>query len=102
MADIAELRKVQQFADLAEDQLAWFLGQAQELKLKPGDTYSRQGDPADAMFVVLEGQLHARGEMGGEVFNFSTNPGDITGILPFSRMKQFTVTGRAVTESRIL
>ena len=54
-----------------------------------------QGDPADAMFVILEGQLQARGEIGGETVVFSMKPGDVTGVLPFSRMKQFTVGGRA-------
>ena len=33
---------------------------------RPGETYFRQGDPADAMFVILEGQMQARGELGGE------------------------------------
>src|SRR5207245_4672816 len=32
----------------------------------------------------------------------SSKPGDGTGVLPFSRMKQFTVSGRAVTDGRIL
>ncbi len=54
------------------------------------------------MFVMLEGQLEARGEMGGETVIISMKPGDVTGVLPFSRMKQFTVSGRAVTDSRIL
>jgi signal transduction histidine kinase len=70
--------------------------------MKAGDTYAHQGDPADAMFVVLEGQLQGRGEIGGESIVFDLEPGDITGVLPFSRMKQFTVSGRAVTESRAL
>jgi signal transduction histidine kinase len=30
------------------------------------------------------------------------NAGDVTGTLPFSRMKQFMVNGRAVTDSRVL
>src|SRR5579859_3794764 len=54
------------------------------------------------MFVVLDGQLEARGEFAGETFLISTKPGDVTGVLPFSRMKQFIITGRAVTDSRIL
>src|SRR6202035_5803222 len=29
-------------------------------------------------------------------------PGDVTGVLPFSRMKQFAVTGRALTDGRVL
>ena len=72
------------------------------MNLKAGDVYSRQGDPADAMFVILEGQLQGRGELGGETFVFDLEPGDVTGLLPFSRMKQFTVSGRAVTDSRAL
>ncbi|MGA8202196.1 MAG: ATP-binding protein, partial [Candidatus Sulfotelmatobacter sp.] len=63
---------------------------------------SRQGDPADAMFVILEGQLQGRGELNGETFVFDLEPGDVTGVLPFSRMKQFTVGGRAVTDSHAL
>jgi signal transduction histidine kinase len=102
MADKAELRKVSEFTDLPDDQLDWFLGQAEEMHLKAGEIYLRQGDPADAMFVVLDGQLQVRGDLGGEIFVFTINPGDITGTLPFSRMKQFTVTGRALTEGRVL
>jgi signal transduction histidine kinase len=102
MANTAELLLVPAFKDLPEDQLVWFIGQAQELLFKAGDTYSHQGDPADAMFVLLEGQLELRGEFGGEAFTFSLKPGDVTGVLPFSRMKQFTVTGRAITDARVL
>ncbi len=102
MADKTELRKVSEFTDLPDDQLDWFLGMAEEMHLKAGETYSRQGDPADAMYVVLDGQLQGRGELGGEIFVFTLEPGDITGTLPFSRMKQFTVTGRALTDGRLL
>src|ERR1700733_15043262 len=102
MVDKSELRRVQEFADLPDDQLDWFLSQAKELNLKAGDTYARQGDPADAMFVILEGHLQVRGEIGGETFVFDLEPGDVTGVLPFSRMKQFTVSGRALTDSHAL
>ena len=102
MVDISELRHVPVFVDLPDDQLTWFISQAQELVLKAGDVYSRQGDPADAMFVILEGQLQGRGELNGETFVFDLEPGDVTGVLPFSRMKQFTVGGRAVTDSHAL
>ena len=102
MADKTELRKVSEFTDLPDDQLDWFLGMTDEMQLKAGETYSRQGDPADAMYVVLDGQLQGRGELGGEIFIFTLEPGDITGTLPFSRMKQFTVTGRALTDGRLL
>jgi len=102
MVENSELLRVPIFADLPDDQIAWFISQSQELHLKAGETYSRQGDPADAMFVVLEGQLQGRGEIGGETIIFTINQGNVTGVLPFSRMKQFTVGIRAETDSRTL
>ncbi len=102
MVDKSELLRVPAFADLPDDQIAWFLSQAQETHIKAGDTYVRQGDPADWMFVILEGQFQWRGEFGGETIVLSAKPGDVTGVLPFSRMKEFTVTGRAVTDGRVL
>jgi signal transduction histidine kinase len=98
MVDKSELLRVPVFADLPDDQIAWFLSQAQEMNLKAGDIYLRQGDPADAMFVMLEGRFQARGEIGGETVVFELEPGDVTGLLPFSRMKQFKVSGRALTD----
>src|SRR5437899_8998976 len=102
MAETSELRRHPAFADLPEEQITWFLSQAQEVNLKPDEVYVRQGDPADAMMVVLEGQLQGRGEFGGGLVTFTSQPGDITGVLPFSRMKQFPITGRALTPSRVL
>ena len=102
MVENSELLLVPAFADLPEDQIAWFISQAQELRYKAGDTYLRQGTPADAMFVILEGQLELHGEMSGDTVAFSLTAGDVTGVLPFSRMKQFNLNGRAVTDSRIL
>jgi signal transduction histidine kinase len=102
MVDKSDLLRVPVFADLPDDQISWFLGQSEELHLKAGETYSRQGDPANAMFVLLEGQLQGRGEIGGETVIFTIAQGNVTGLLPFSRMKQFTVSGRAEADSRVL
>src|SRR5271156_3198138 len=90
------------FKDLPEDQITWFISQSKELHFKAGEIYSRQGDPADSMYIVLGGQIELRGEMAGEAFVFTLDPGEITGVLPYSRMKQFTVTGRAMTDCRLL
>src|SRR5437879_3199466 len=102
MIEKSELLRVPAFADLPDDQISWFLSQSEEMHLKAGDTYVRQGAPADSMFVILEGQFQWRGEFGGETVVLSGKPGDVTGVLPFSRMKQFTVSGRAVTDGRVL
>ncbi len=102
MVEASELRQLPLFADLPDDQIAWFISQAQEITLKPEETYIHEGDPADAMFVILEGQLQARGELGGGVLSVTVKPGDVAGVLPFSRMKQFPLTARAVTSGRVV
>jgi signal transduction histidine kinase len=102
MADKSELLKVPAFAELPEDQIEWFLSQAEELNVKSGDIIIQQGAPADAMFVLLEGQMHARGELGGQSIVFTFVPGEVGGRLPFSRMRQFTFSGRAAVQSRVL
>ena len=102
MVEKSELLRVPAFADLPDDQIDWFISQSQEVRAKAGDVYIRQGDPADAMYVILEGRLQARGEFAGETITFEVSPGDVTGILPFSRMKQFKVSLRAETDSHAL
>lgn len=102
MAEKSELLRIPVFADVPDDQLEWFLGQCQEEFLKPGDTYVREGGPAEYMFVILEGEFQARGEINGETFAFPLKAGEVTGVLPFSRMKRVPITGRAVSNGRML
>jgi len=103
MAELSELlRRAPVFADLPDDQIAWFLSQSQELRLDAGVAYARQGEPADAMFVLLEGEFQWRGELSGETLVREIKAGEVTGVLPFSRMKKFTLTGRAITDARVL
>jgi len=98
----AELLSVPVFAGLPEDQIEWFLSEAEVLQFKTGDALINGGEPADAMFVLLEGQLQARGELGGETVIITIERGQVTGRLPFSRMKTFTVSARALTDCCIL
>jgi signal transduction histidine kinase len=102
MIDKSELLRVPVFADLPDDQLAWFLSQTQEVQLKAGDIYMRVGEPAEFMVVILEGTLQVRGEINGETIAIDIKAGTVTGVLPFSRMKKSTLTGRAVTDSHVL
>jgi signal transduction histidine kinase len=102
MVQREELLRLPVFAGLPEDQIDWFIAHSQELQIKAGETVFHQADPADAMFVTLEGQLQARGELSGEPVVITIEAGDVGGILPYSRMKQFVVTARAITNVRAL
>src|ERR1700733_3133907 len=102
MISSSELRNVSAFSDLPEDQIAWFLSCAEDVFPQAGEAFVRQGDPADWMFVFLEGFFQWRGEFGGDTVSLPMQAGEISGVFPFSRMKRFTVTGRAMTNGRLL
>jgi signal transduction histidine kinase len=102
MISSVELRRVAAFSDLPDDQIQWFLCRVHEVSLKAEETFVRRGDPADWMFIFLEGFFQWRGEFGGDTVSLPAQAGDISGVFPFSRMKRFTVTGRALTDGRLL
>jgi len=104
---VEALRGIEVFADLPDDQLKWFADSVDELHLSPGDVLFRKGDPADVMAVYLEGEIHAyRHDQDHDSYVYVARAGDrstqVSGLLPFSRMKVWSATGRAVTNMRVL
>jgi signal transduction histidine kinase len=102
MVNAAELRRVAAFSDLPDSQIDWFLGHAEEVFLQAGENFVNQGDPANWLFVLLEGVFQWRGEFGGDTVVLPAKAGEVNGVYPFSRMKKFTVAGRALTAGRLL
>jgi signal transduction histidine kinase len=102
MVSAAELRRVAAFSDLPDNQIDWFLRHAEEILLQAGENFVNQGDPATWLFVLLEGVFQWRGEFGGDTVVLPAKAGEVNGVYPFSRMKKFTVSGRALTEGRLL
>ena len=97
MITIQDLRAIKIFADLPEEQLEWFIGQSEEVWAEPGEVLFREGDPADHMYVFFEGELQGRvGRPGGDMRIFLAGPGDVTGLLPFSRLQSYGGSGRAL------
>ncbi len=96
------LRRSPVFADLGAAELAWVAAQCELVALAPGDPLFRPGEPAEWMFVALDGTLEARREgLGPGAPSFLFRTGDVAGTIPFSRMTTFAGTGRAVTPARI-
>jgi signal transduction histidine kinase len=97
------LRGIEIFADLREDQLQWFASSAEQRTLAPGDVLLNEGDVADRLFVLLEGEIRGRREHGGpDAPGFLVRAGQVAGILPFSRMTHFPLTARATTPAWLL
>jgi signal transduction histidine kinase len=98
-----ELERIKVFAGLEPEQRAWLAEHFEERRLQPGEAVIVEGSPADRMMVLLEGELHGRRERGpSDGFITVLRAGEVSGMLPFSRMTTFGLTVRAVVASRLL
>ena len=98
-----EIEGIPVFAGLTPAQLDWIADHSQETSLDTGGIVFREGDLPETMVVVLEGEVHARVERGpSDGRLYVRKQGELTGMLPHSRMKRIPVTGRAVVPSRVL
>lgn len=96
------LRDVTVLADLPDDAIRWLADRVEDCFYEPGDAVLREGQPADAMLFMLEGEVEARAEESGpQLPAFIAVAGDISGALPHSRMKTYGRTGRATQPTRI-
>jgi signal transduction histidine kinase len=94
-AVLVALRKVPVFVDLSEADLEWFIDRTHEFRFEPGEVLMREGTPAKLMFVLLEGEIRGRKEMGGDGPVMTIEAPTVTGLLPFSRLKNYGLTIRA-------
>jgi signal transduction histidine kinase len=94
------LRRAEIFADLRPDELAWIATHCDRVVLTPGQLLITSGEPAEWMFVGLEGTVEVRREqLGASVPAYVFHAGDIAGVIPYSRMRAFVGNGRAATHA---
>jgi signal transduction histidine kinase len=79
-----------------EDRL-WLAQNSDEVVAQPGDILFEEGQPADRMILILKGEIHVRRQRGGPMELFIGRTGQMTGLLPFSRMKVSGGQGFAIT-----
>jgi signal transduction histidine kinase len=97
-----ELRAVQAFADIPEDDLIWLAGLMNPLDLTPGEVAVSEGSSADFLSIVLKGELRGRREHDSSDPRFYTAPaGTVTGMLPYSRLTVYPLTSRATKPTRL-
>ncbi|MBD0320821.1 MAG: cyclic nucleotide-binding domain-containing protein, partial [Gemmatimonadetes bacterium] len=95
-----ELRAVPLLAGLEEEDYEFLISISEERLYAPGQAIAAQGAPADAMWIMLEGDFQYMQEGVADPRVFVGEPGEVTGLLPFSRMTHYTGAIRALTPTR--
>lgn len=98
---IDDLRRIDVFADLSQDQLDWLVQHLQELRFQTGDIMGREGEPLDNLIVILEGEIRIQRGVGSDEIVIRGMAGEVTGLLPYSRLTHYGGTSRAVVPTRV-
>jgi len=98
------LRQVPLFTELSNEQLKWLAEQGTEVWLQPGEYHRKEGDPAEHVFVMLEGEVRVTEQVGNQELVLATyGPKTLFGELPILMgTPYYWASGRALRPCHIL
>jgi signal transduction histidine kinase len=85
---LARLESHRTLTGVPKDQLAWLARVGEERIIEPGGVLTPSTGPVRGLYIVLEGHLSIRVDRGsGPRIVMEWHAGDVTGMLPYSRIK---------------
>lgn len=101
MITAEDLRSIKIFEDLDGDALGWLSEHFEEVRLATGEVLNEAGEPADWLYVTFNGRVRSViKQEGREQAVYMSEPGDVGGMLPHSRMTTFPAESRAMEPTR--
>ena len=98
----ADLTHVTAFAGLPSETLAWLAAHGEIRRFAPNEVITRAGDEAEFMMAVLAGGLQFyMTHNGNREPVFRVEAGNISGVLPYSRLRVIRGEGVAVGETTL-
>ena len=99
---VEALSKITALQGLVLHEYTWLAEHATEYFVPSATTLFHEGDPVNDMSILLRGEIHVRRERGGPSAIFVGRTGQISGLVPFSRMKNYGGMGYSVGDTWIL
>ncbi len=98
-----ELRTLDILEGLPDEQLDWLCEHGEKITIESGEHMFDRGQVADALWIVVEGVIQGFEEIGGQWLLVATTVrGQVTGMLPFSRMTHYPRHTVAAEPSEVL
>ena len=94
----AALERIGPLHGLSHEDRLWLASHGQERVVSAGEVLYEEGTPAEHMILILKGEIHVRRQRGGPMALFIGRAGQMTGILPYSRMKNYGGQGFAISD----
>ena len=100
---VAELRRVPTLDGLEDDLFGWLGEHGMYLEIPVGEKMFSAGMPAEQMMIQLDGAVQLVLDVGGQPLLYDTFRGRrVTGMLPYSRMTEYTGTGLVIEPVRVV
>ena len=99
---VQALRTVDHLNGLTDQEYLWLATNGCVRSAEEGVLVFREGEPACHMNILLRGEVHVRRRNSGPIALFIGSAGQITGKLPFSRMKTYGGDGYTASRSWVL
>ena len=99
---VTALREVTQLDGLTVEEYTWLATHGTERIGDSGALIFREGEPACHLNFILRGEIHVRRRHSGPIALFIGRAGNMTGKLPFSRMKGYGGDGYTIGPSWVL
>ena len=97
------LKQLPLFAGLSDADLDWLIENAQPVEVQAGEVLIREGDPGDAMFIVLDGEFEITKQSGPQEISLALRqPGEVIGEMSLLDHSPRSATVRALRLSRLL
>ncbi len=96
---VTALEHVAPLAGLNHAEYEWLATHGTERCAQANEVLFQEGDPVHGMLILLKGEIQVRRERGGPAALFIGRAGQITGLLPFSRMKHYGGTGYSTAQT---
>ncbi|MCC3156183.1 histidine kinase [Hymenobacter sp. 15J16-1T3B] len=98
-----DLTVVPALQGLPDEVLTWLLTHGEPLDAPVGTELFRPGDPVDYLLILLRGAVQMWREQNGHREPFlRVEAPQITGLLPYSRLRQTTALGMIVADAQLL
>lgn len=104
---IADLKTIVALNDLPDEHLQWLIDHSEYREYTDGDLVAKYGEPAEVMWISLEGKVAFYMYVNGRqvyYFTFENNhvTGGIGGLMPYSRMKTYPGYSYALGHVKLL
>ncbi len=103
MSILSQLKAIPDLSQVPDEQLQWLIDHSELREFQAGERLFGRGDFSQHLFIILEGRIRIWFEQNGTSREMGRMEKDeITGVLPYSRLKEARGNGDVLQKARIL